>query len=112
MSSKELKNRLPSPFVSSEIRYNVIIDFCNISVSLGEKLWRLDYILYFTGKYKFGLWTRNKLGDLFYWGERMNWYILVLIIDVPAVHLSIFYLGSDIQGWKMNTEGVAQMRRI
>ena len=38
MSSKELKNRLPSPFVSSEIRYNVIIDFCNISVSLGEKL--------------------------------------------------------------------------
>ena len=37
MSSKELKNRLPSPFVS-EIRYNVIIDFCNISVSLGEKL--------------------------------------------------------------------------
>ena len=48
----------------------------------------------------------------FYWGERMNWYILVLIIDVPAVHLSIFYLGSDIQGWKMNTEGVAQMRRI
>lgn len=40
----------------------------------------------------------------------MNWYILVLIIDVPAVHLSIFYLGSDIQGWKMNTEGVAQMR--
>ena len=45
MSSKELKNRLPSPFVSSEIRYNVIIDFCNISVSLGEKLWRLDYIL-------------------------------------------------------------------
>ena len=42
----------------------------------------------------------------------MNWYILVLIIDVPAVHLSIFYLGSDIQGWKMNTEGVAQMRRI
>ena len=36
MSSKELKNRLPSPFVSSEIRYNVIIDFCNISVSLGE----------------------------------------------------------------------------
>ena len=37
----------------------------------------------------------------------MNWYILVLIIDVPAVHLSIFYLGSDIQGWKMNTEGVA-----
>ena len=51
MSSKELKNRLPSPFVSSEIRYNVIIDFCNISVSLGEKLWRLDYILYFTGKY-------------------------------------------------------------
>ncbi len=65
MSSKELKNRLPSPFVSSEIRYNVIIDFCNISVSLGEKLWRLDYILYFTGKYKFGLWTRNKIGDLF-----------------------------------------------
>ena len=42
----------------------------------------------------------------------MNWYILVLIIDLPAVHLSIFYLGSDIQGWKMNTEGVAQMRRI
>ena len=42
----------------------------------------------------------------------MNWYILVLIIDVPAVHLSIFYLGSAIQGWKMNTEGVAQMRRI
>lgn len=36
----------------------------------------------------------------------MNWYILVLIIDVPAVHLSIFYLGSDIQGWKMNTEGL------
>lgn len=36
MSSKELKNRLPSPFVSSEIRYNVIIDFCNISVSLGK----------------------------------------------------------------------------
>ena len=36
MSSKELKNRLPSPFVSSEIRYNVIIDFCNISVSLSE----------------------------------------------------------------------------
>ena len=29
----------------------------------------------------------------------MNWYILVLIIDVPAVHLSIFYLGSDIQGY-------------
>ena len=51
-------------------------------------------------------------GGSFYWGERMNWYILVLIIDVPAVHLSIFYLGSDIQGWKMNTEGVAQMRRI
>lgn len=42
----------------------------------------------------------------------MNWYILVLIIDVPAVHLSIFYLSSDIQGWKMNTEGVAQIRRI
>ena len=38
MASKELKNRLPSPFVSSEIRYNVMIDFCNISVSLGEKL--------------------------------------------------------------------------
>ena len=29
-----------------------------------------------------------------------------------AVHLSIFYLSSDIQGWKMNTEGVAQIRRI
>ena len=42
----------------------------------------------------------------------MNVEIGVFLIAVPSMHLSIFYLGSDIQGWKMNTEGVAQMRRI